>query len=86
MMKNVFSAIEKYNKYHSPEATAKFVKSSKNFTIIEFSGPFCRSCGVSDWFDDFKVELEKKRVRVNILDIKEKNDSYLVKFNLRRGE
>ncbi len=86
MMKNIFSAIDKYNKYHSPEATAKFIKLNKNSTIIEFSGPFCKSCGVSDWFDDFKIELEKKRIKADVLNIKEKDDSYLVKFNLRRGE
>lgn len=86
MMKNIFSAIDKYNKYHSPEATAKFIKLNKNSAIIEFSGPFCKSCGVSDWFDDFKIELEKKRIKADVLNIKEKDDSYLVKFNLRRGE
>jgi inhibitor of KinA sporulation pathway (predicted exonuclease) len=88
MIKNIFSKIEqsidKYNKHHSPESTAKFVERGKSFTKIEFSGSFCaNSCNISDWFDDFKIELEKKGLKVNISDIKENDDCYLVKFNLK---
>lgn len=86
MIKNIFSTIDKYNKYHSPEATAKFVKSNRKSVTLEFSGPFCRSCGVSDWLDDFKIELEKKGLKVDISNIKEKDESYLVKFSFKRGE
>jgi hypothetical protein len=85
VLNNIFFAIEKYNKYHSPEAKAKFVKLNKNSAVIEFSGPFCNSCGVSDWFDDFKIELEKKRLVVNIENMKEKDDGYLVKFSFKKS-
>lgn len=84
MIKNIFSAIEKYNKYHSPEATAKFVKYGKNFIVIGFSGTFNIGHCISDWFDDFKIELEKKRLKVNIVNIKEKDDSQLVKFDFKK--
>lgn len=86
MIKNIFSTIDKYNKYHSPEATAKLVKWGKNSFLIEFSGPFCRSCGISDWFDDFKIELEKKGLKIDVSNIKEEDESYLVKFSFKRGE
>ena len=83
MIKKIFLTIDKYNKYHSPEAIAKFIKLNKTSAIIEFSGPFCRTCGVSDWLDDFKVELEKKGVKARLSSMKEKDvDSYLVRFNL----
>jgi hypothetical protein len=84
ILKNISFAIDKYNEHHSPESTAKFVEHGKNFTIIEFSGSFCaNSCNISDWFDDFKIELEKKGLKVKISNIKENDDCYLVKFNLK---
>ena len=54
----VLRAIEVYNKYRSPEATAKLVGIKKDGFIIEFKGPFCQSCGVNDYFEDFIHELE----------------------------
>jgi hypothetical protein len=54
----VLRAIEVYNRYRSPEATAKLVGMEKDGFIIEFKGPFCQSCGVNDYFEDFIHELE----------------------------
>ena len=54
----VSRAIEVYNRYRSPEATAKLVGVEKDGFIIEFEGPFCMSCGVRDYFEDFIHELE----------------------------
>ena len=45
--------IEVYNRYRSPEATAKLVGIKKDGFIIEFKGAFCQSCGVNDYFEDF---------------------------------
>ena len=54
----ILRAIEVYNKYRSPEATAKLVGIKKDGFIIDFKGPFCQSCGVNDYFEDFIHELE----------------------------
>ena len=54
----VLRAIEVYNRYRSPEATAKLVGIKKDGFIIEFKGPFCQSCDVNDYFEDFIHELE----------------------------
>lgn len=54
----VLRAIEVYNRYRSPEATAKLVGMEKDGFIIEFKGLFCQSCGVNDYFEDFIHELE----------------------------
>jgi hypothetical protein len=54
----VLRAIEVYNRYRSPEATAKLVGIKKDGFIIEFKGPFCQSCSVNDYFEDFIHELE----------------------------
>lgn len=64
----VSRAIEVYNRYRSPEATAKLVRMEKDGFIIEFEGPFCLSCGVRDYFEDFIHELEdiSKSFRVEV--------------------
>jgi hypothetical protein len=54
----VLRVIEVYNRYRSPEATAKLVGIKKDGFIIEFQGSFCHSCGVNDYFEDFIHELE----------------------------
>ncbi len=54
----VSRTIEVYNRYRSPEATAKLVGIQKDGFIIEFKGPFCQSCGVNDYFEDFIHELD----------------------------
>ena len=54
------AAVEEFNKYRSPEAVARLIELGEGQVKIELSGPFCRSCGLYDYFDDLKIELEKK--------------------------
>ncbi|MEM1986688.1 MAG: hypothetical protein QXG36_02645 [Nitrososphaeria archaeon] len=80
----VFSAIEEYNKYHSPEATVELIEFGNNFLSVKFYGPFCNSCGVNEWFEDFRIELENRGVKTFIIEIKEiGNQTFLVNFVLK---
>ena len=54
----VLRVIEIYNRYRSPEATAKLVEVEKGGFVIDFEGSFCMSCGVRDYFEDFIYEFE----------------------------
>ena len=80
----VSRAIEVYNRYRSPEATAKLVGMEKDGFIIEFEGPFCLSCCVNDYFEDFIHELEdiSKSFRV---EVKETEPSGPQTFRVRYG-
>jgi len=80
----VSRAIEVYNRYRSPEATAKLVGMEKDGFIIEFEGPFCPSCGVNDYFEDFIHELEdiSKSFRV---EVKETEPAGPQTFRVRYG-
>jgi len=55
----VVRALAEFNKWHGSEAIAKLVKLEGPSIIVELSGPFCRTCGLYDYFDDLKLELEK---------------------------
>ncbi len=46
-----------YNRYRSPEATAKLVLVTPELITVSFSGSFCYSCGVIDYLEDFIHEL-----------------------------
>jgi hypothetical protein len=79
----VLRAIEVYNMYRSPEATAKLVGMKKDGFVIEFDGAFCISCGVRDYFEDFIYDLEdlNRNVRVEIKETEQAGpQSFKVKY------
>ncbi len=75
--------VEEYNKYHRPEAFVQISQvSDRDFELL-FRGPFCQSCGIQDYFDDFIYDLES--VSMCTASIAEAiwigEDSYRVKFS-----
>jgi len=56
---HVARALNEFNKWHGSEAVAELVKLEGPSIVAELSGPFCRTCGLYDYFDDLKLELEK---------------------------
>ena len=83
LIKIVEVTIKEYNKYRYPESIAKLVSFEKKTIKIEFSGPFCYTCGFYDYFDDFIIFLEKKGIHVGLVKIKETNDSVIIPFSMR---
>ncbi len=70
--KFVLRTIEIYNRYRSPEATAKLLKLEKDSFTVEFEGSFCQSCGVQDYFEDLIHELETlSKIEVEIDEIEQ---------------
>lgn len=76
-------AIEEYNKYRSPEVTAKLLSLNRNFFEIEFKGYFCYTCGFYDYFDDLKILLEDLNIKTKIIEIIEKDEGAIVKFSVK---
>ena len=75
-------AITQYNKYRSPEVTATVLSMNEKLFEIQFIGPFCRTCGFYDYFDDLRVLLEDYETRVKIAVIKEIPKGALVQFEV----
>ncbi len=78
--KSVLKAIKDYNRIRSPEATASLDKIKKNSVLVRFSGPFCKTCGVQDYFDDFSIEARNENLKLAIKNIQHRNESYIVEF------
>ncbi|NCN38966.1 MAG: hypothetical protein COY38_03375 [Candidatus Aenigmarchaeota archaeon CG_4_10_14_0_8_um_filter_37_24] len=83
-MKNkINKCLQEFNKYMSPEATAKLISVRKNSFTMNFSGHFCETCGFYDYFDDFKILLEKLELKVKISKVEEKEQGALVEFKIQ---
>jgi hypothetical protein len=58
-----------YNRFHSPESTAKIVRVALDSVTIAFSGSFCYSCGVMDFLEDFaskfKILTDKAELKID---------------------
>jgi hypothetical protein len=68
----ILKAFAQFNKWHEPESIAKLINLEGSLIAAELSGPFCRTCGVYDYFDDLKIELEEvldKQLEVAQVDV-----------------
>ena len=82
--KTIEKVVKEYNKYRSPEALARVISVDGKSFKIEFIGPFCRSCGLYDYFDDFKLLLEDVGLKSKIGKIKEIDEGAVVRFQINR--
>jgi hypothetical protein len=81
--RQIEAAVEEFNKYRSPEAVAKIVEADENQAKLEFSGPFCVSCGVEDYFDDLRIALEKNiggKIEIVKIESGAEVERYIVTF------
>jgi hypothetical protein len=78
--------VEEYNRYRSPEAVARIVRADDDGFTLEFSGPFCQSCGVHDYFEDMIFELERlSSMRASLQEIQEIEEGvYQVRYLIDR--
>jgi len=84
-LEKIKKGVEKFNRYRSPEATASIVDIKGDKIEVKVNGPFCRTCGFYDYFDDLRIELESSTgINFEIEDVNEESeDSYIVKFVLK---
>jgi superoxide reductase len=74
-------AVREYNKYRSPEANARIVSTDKGSFKIEFTGPYCRTCGFYDYFEDLVYVLEDFGVKSKIDEVSETDYGAIVSFS-----
>ncbi len=67
-------AIEEYNRYRAPEAIARLEEFDCKRAVVSFTGPYCLTCGVIDWIEDFKYTLEDLGVRARLESVIEPED------------
>jgi len=87
LSKLILRTVEVYNRYRSPEATAKLLKLEEDSVTIEFEGSFCQSCGVQDYFEDFVHELKGiSSIEAGIQEIEQTSpQSFKVQYRVKGG-
>ena len=75
-------AIEEYNRYHSPEAHAQLLSAEGATFRVAFSGYFCHTCGVYDYFEDLQVILKDWGLETRILEVEETPEGAVVTFQV----
>ena len=82
----VLRTIDVFNRYRSPEVTAKLVEIDKDGFTLDFEGSFCTSCGVRDHFEDFIYELEtiSKNLKAELVATKPTgSESFRVQYRIK---
>jgi len=78
----IAASVSGFNRYRKPEAEAILMSLQGRSLKIAFSGPFCRTCGFYDYFDDFVIEAERKGLALEISGISEKQEGAEVVFSI----
>jgi len=84
MKGEIAEAVDEYNKYRSPESTARFVFSDRKSFRVEFTGSFCHTCGFYDYFEDFRIMLEDVGLKTKIGKVKEMEKGAAVEFEIKK--
>ncbi len=79
-------AIETYNEYRSPMATAELADYAAETFVVRFAGPFCRMCCDYDYFEDLIYELAALGEDPSSIDVSEityeGNEQFVVEFSV----
>ena len=80
----IVRAIASFNRLRNPEAFAKVVTFDAKQLTVRFTGSFCRTCGVLDYFEDVIFEMdESAAIDLQVLDFtQEDEDSFLVRYSV----
>ena len=83
----VSRAIENYNKYRSPEATARLLSLEEDRLEVELSGTSCTTCGFYDWIDDLRWDIMdevNKEVEIENIDGSADRGTYKVRMRIKK--
>lgn len=81
LRRRVEEALRRYNEFHAPEAVAELVELAGDVAVVRFSGSFCRTCGVYDYFEDLLGYITGE-----VLGFAAVPEGFLVRFRLKGDE
>lgn len=73
-------AIEKFNRFHSPEVKAELVEKRDREFVVKFTGKilWC-TCGLYDYFEDL---IWLSGLNAEIVGFEERDDGFYVRYRL----
>jgi hypothetical protein len=80
----LIKAIRRYNRYRSPESKAELLNVGVTGFVVKFSGGFCSSCGLYDYFEDLLYAMsEGLRSSLLIEHVKVEGEAYIVSYRFK---
>ena len=79
----VRKTVKIFNRYHSPEASAKLLGFDGEYVDVEFTGPYCRTCGYYDYFEDLISEADELGLKMEIVFIRDLVEYAVVRYRVR---
>ncbi|HII60363.1 hypothetical protein [Pyrococcus horikoshii] len=88
-MEKLERVIKEFNRLHGSEAQAKILRFSDDEVIIEFTGSFCKTCGLYDYFEDISWDALDFGLKIKPVEILESEEDfekgrYVVKYKVER--
>ncbi|ASJ10734.1 hypothetical protein A3L12_05195 [Thermococcus sp. P6] len=68
-MKPLERIVKEFNELHGSEARARILRVEGREAIIEFSGSFCATCGLYDYFEDIKWEAMDFGLKIEPVEV-----------------
>ena len=90
-MESLRRVIGEFNRLHGSEAQAKILRVEGDDVIIEFSGSFCTTCGLYDYFDDIKWEALDFGLEIEPVEVLEAEEDefehgrYVVRYRVEKS-
>ena len=87
-MESIRKVIEEFNRLHGTEARARILRAEGDDVIIEFSGSFCATCGLYDYFEDIKWEAVDFGLEIEPVEVLEAEEDefehgrYVVRYRV----
>lgn len=77
-------AISRFNQLRIPEAHAEFISFDRNELYVRFTGAFCQTCGVLDYFEDLIFELDSAApLDLSVIDFEQEEEaSFKVRYRV----
>ncbi len=90
-MESLRRVIEEFNRLHGTEARARILRAEGDDVIIEFSGSFCATCGLYDYFEDIKWEAVDFGLEIEPVEVLEAEEDefehgrYVVRYRIGKS-
>ena len=90
-MESIRRVIEEFNRLHGTEARARILRAEGDDVIIEFSGSFCATCGLYDYFEDIKWEAVDFGLEIEPVEVLEAEEDefehgrYVVRYRIGKS-
>lgn len=81
----LLKAVRRYNRYRFPESKAELLTVDVGGFTVKFSGGFCSSCGLYDYFEDLLYAMpEGLRSNLFVEQVNGQGEVFIVSYRFKK--